>query len=111
MIKSNRTIWWIPVAFLVLLFLGCKNAEDVPGKYLAELKEEASSIPIKLELGANGQGSWAMKGEKVFFRWETQGQEVWLHTKSGGVVAGRISGPGIILIKLPGASTLSFRKI
>ena len=90
MIKSNQYVWWMPVVLLVLFFGGCKNADDLQGKYLAEIKEDSSSPSIKLELGPNGQGSWAMKGEKVFFRWETQGQEVWLHTKSGGVVAGRI---------------------
>jgi hypothetical protein len=110
MIRSNQTIWWMPVVLLVLFLGGCKNADDLKGKYLAEIKD-SSSPSIKLELGANGQGSWSMKGEKVFFRWETQGQEVWLHTKSGGVVAGRILSQGTIEIKLPGAGTLLFRKI
>jgi hypothetical protein len=111
MIRSKRCLWWIPVVFSALFCWGCKNSGEVPGKYLAELKEPTASISIKLQLGANGQGSWDMKGERVFFRWETQGQEVWLHTKSGGVVAGRILGRGVIEIKLPGAGTLSFRKI
>ena len=101
----------MPVVLLVLFFWGCKNADDLQGKYMAEIKEGYSSPSIKLELGANGQGSWAMKGERFFFRWETQGQEFWLHTKSGGVVAGRILGQGTIEIKLPGAGILSFRKI
>ncbi len=111
MIRSKHCLYWMPVVFLVLIWGGCNNSREIPGKYLAELKEAPVSVSIKLELGANGQGSWDMKGERVFFRWETKGQEVWLHTKSGGVVVGRILGQGAIEIRLPGTETLSFRKI
>jgi hypothetical protein len=110
MIRMKLMRSWILAGLLVLLVLGCTNTDAVQGRYQAEVTEGPSSISIRLELGANGQGDWALKGEKVFFKWETQGKEVWLHTKSGGVVVGQILGPGTIEVNMPGAGIISFKK-
>lgn len=102
---------WL-LAVLFFLFLGgCKDADGVRGKYLAESKKDPPPISIKLELGVNGQGSWSMREDRFFFRWETHEGEIWLHTKSGGVVVGRLLGKEAIEINLPGTGILTFKKV
>ena len=111
MIKWNPYPVLVSAVLLILWIGGCRNEEALQGKYQAEFREGTSTSIIKLDLGANGQGGWTLKDEKVFFKWESQGKEVWLHTKSGGVVTGRLLEPGVIEVDMPGAGRFSFKKM
>ncbi len=65
---------------------------------------------IVLELGANGQGSWQAQEDIVQFKWDTRGDEIFLHTRAGGVVAGSMKEEGIHLA-LPGLGKFVFKRM
>ena len=58
----------------------------------------------------NGQGSWSIEEDNVSFKWEIRENEIWLHTKSGGVIVGKIVGE-TIEINLPAAGEYYFKKV
>ncbi len=59
---------------------------------------------------ANGQGSWSIEEDNASFKWEIRENEIWLHTKSGGLIVGRIVGEAIV-INLPGVGEYYFKKV
>ncbi|MBU1002958.1 MAG: hypothetical protein KKE73_10595 [Proteobacteria bacterium] len=95
------------VVLVVLLTLGCSQVPDVPGTYSAK----NGAATVHLTLGDDGKGVWSTEGEDVPLTWQVKKGEVWLHTKSGGVLPGRISEGGVIRLELPGVGELEFRQI
>ena len=51
-----------------------------------------------------GKAIWRIPDNEVSFRWDIKGKEIWLSTKSGGIIIGKIQGD-TIEVKLPGAKT------
>ena len=97
------------IVFLVLM-LSCEDREKLVGKYQVDGNQNLPSQTISLELMANGQGSWSIEEDNAFFKWEIRAKEIWLHTKSGGVIVGRIVGE-TIEINLPGVGEYYFKKV
>ncbi len=104
----------LPAALLILcmlLALGCPRGEDIKGRYVAEAGAESPAVV--LELKEEGKGGWVVEGVTAPFTWELRGQEVVLHTKSGGILAGALehadSGERRITLDLPGVGRLVFR--
>lgn len=85
------------------VILGCTgDREQYAGKYFY-------GHELELELGENGTGSWSTLEDNVSFRWEIREKQIWLHTKAGGLITGKIN-KNSIEINLPGVGIHSFIK-
>ena len=98
------------LAFSLPLTTGCEERGRLSGRYVADIDENRLSPTISLELMDNGQGSWSTEEDSVSFKWEIRESEIWLHTKSGGVIVGKIVGE-TIEINLPGVGEYYFEKV
>ncbi len=103
------------IVFLTALFFvslsACEDRADVQGSYLAESPPDTQANYQKLILNLNGQGSWVRGDERVFFKWETNNNKIWLHTKSGGIISGYIVKADRIQIMIPGSGVIVFKKV
>ena len=98
------------LVFSLLLAMSCQDRGRLSGRYAAGGDENQDSLTISLELMANGQGSWSIEEDNVSFKWELRKGEIWLHTKSGGVIVGKIVGE-TIKITLPALGEYDFKKV
>ena len=63
------------------------------------------------QLMEKGQAVWRVPDDEVTFRWNIKDNEIWLSTKSGGIIIGTIQDK-TIRVKLPGAKTVcNFEKM
>ena len=92
-----------------LLVYGCERKVSPAGKYLAESDKGGQTPSVVLNLEVNGQGSWAAEGENLSFKWDLEGEQIRLHTRSGGVITGELSGD-ILTVRLPGTAPFVFRR-
>jgi len=110
MMASHRSsLITVFIVFLVLM-VSCEGRDKFVGKYQAYTNKNRQSLTIFLELMANGQGSWSIEEDNASFKWEIREKEIWLHTKSGGVIVGKINGE-TIEIHLPGVGEYYFKKV
>lgn len=99
------------VAIFSLFFMvGCERRSEVAGKYVTEERKNGPSLNIRIDLDASGHGSWTSGEENTAFRWEDRGEEIWLHTKEGGLIVGKLKGDRIE-VSLPGVAIQHFRKV
>jgi hypothetical protein len=111
--SSKTTKWYylMPVfIFLILTFPSSCGRKDIyEGIYKAQEEETAKYSGNQLELMEKGQAVWRVTDDEVSFKWDIKGSEIWLSTKSGGIIIGEIHG-NTIDITLPGAKKMSFKK-
>jgi hypothetical protein len=94
---------------IVLTVSSCQRSQDFSGKYQAL---DASGSPSSvLHLKPDGKGSWNVGQENVSFSWESRGEELLLHMKTGGVIVGKIDARDSILITLPGGEPFHFKRV
>jgi len=106
--KRSLIILFTGLQLLVTLcFCGQKPALD--GRYEA-VNPQHSGNDVVLVLKSDGNGSWNFEDEEVPLRWDQRDQQIWLHYRGGGVVAGKITGVEEIEMTLPGIGNLSFKK-
>jgi len=103
------------VLLVTALFLGplsaCEDTAALQGHYRAGPPLEKQAHPLELVLNPNGQGSWARGDERVSFKWETKNNKIWLHTKSGGIVSGRLIEVEGIELRMPGSGVVAFKRV
>ena len=99
-------------ACLMLLFIFSCIQEDIyEGVYKAKGGKTEKYCNSQIELREKGQAVWRVPDDEVTFRWNIKDNEIWLSTKSGGIIIGRIQ-DNTIQIKLPGTKTVcNFEKI
>ncbi len=110
MTKPFRCLLINALLLCLISTVSCEDRDRLAGKYLAESTNNLSAPTVFLELGANGKGSWAVEDDIVSFEWEIRAEEIWLHTKSGGVIVGKLVGD-TIQIELPGIHDHRFKKV
>ena len=93
-----------------LVFLSCSRRYETAGKY-EELNPINKDFSIVLDLKPDGKGVWTAGDEVIDFKWEVRGQDIWLHTKSGGVISGRIVEDNSIDITLPGIGNFFLKRV
>jgi len=82
------------------------DRDDVVGRYEAA----ANDIDIVLTLVENGRGTWSTDTDEIAFKWSTpQPGQLWLHTREGGVIQGRVEA-GRLTVALPGVGELVFER-
>ena len=110
MMKS-RYIYILLISFLGLLLIitfSCVSKERYAGKYVEQ--GEVSSKISEIELKENGQGFWRVQDDEISLTWNISHNELRLHTKSGGVIIGRMK-DDVLEILLPGSKTKHFRRV
>ena len=95
------------LSLTVWLVAGCSGQANLAGTYHAKGND---GIEAQLVLQDGGKGSWSTDEADVDLTWERKGDEVWLHTRSGGVLPGTILDGGNIHVDLPGVGDLTFRR-
>jgi len=101
----NRWRGWL-LAVVMAVALGCSQGHEAPGTWTAK---DGDSL-VHLTLNQDGKGVWATEDDEVPLTWEVKKGEVWLHTKSGGVLPARIGEDAVMRVDLPGVGTLEFRQ-
>ena len=109
--KSKRLYFLVSsiLFFLIAFPSSCSQQDVYEGIYMSQEDEASKYAGSKLELMEKGQAVWRMPNHEVSFRWNIKGSEIWLSTKSGGIIIGKIHGD-TITITLPGANKMSFKK-
>lgn len=100
---------WAAWCLTLLLAAGCQPDRAMPGRYVAPHPDDPDS-QVVLVLQATGRGSWTYSDEEVSFRWESKADEVWLHLKGGGLLAGQAQGDQVIELDLPGLGAIVFQR-
>jgi hypothetical protein len=99
---------WAAALLVLLLAAGCAQERDLAGDYAAQPPTDALPAQVGLTLNPDGTGQWRVQGgESVYFQWETRGEDVWLHTRDGGLIQARETGQGLRM-DLPGVGRLEF---
>ncbi len=97
------------MCLLVVFASSCDQRDIYEGIYMALEGNTSKHAGSQLELMEKGRAIWRVSDDEVSFRWDIKGSEIWLSTKSGGIIIGTIHGD-TIEITLPGAKTMSFKK-
>jgi len=106
--KSQVFPLFLVFSILFAALQGCGDTTVVTGEYVAELDgNQGQKISLQLEPG--GQGSWTTDDDRISFGWESHAGEIRLHTKTGGVIEGRLL-HGDIEFTIPGAGRVVFKK-
>jgi len=108
----------IPAPLLVFLaclvfFLtfSCARNDIYEGVYVAESGSSNKCSNSQIELMEKGLAVWRLPDDEVSFRWNIKNNEIWLSSKSGGIIIGQIRDK-TIEIALPGMDTTCyFRKV
>jgi hypothetical protein len=95
------------IGLLMIMNFSCDQKEGYIGIYSAQGEDVSKTSEI--ELKENGQGVWRVLDDETSFRWSISKNEIRLHTKSGGVIVGKIKGNTIEIV-LPGRSAMYFKK-
>jgi hypothetical protein len=88
---------------------GCGRSSPLAGQYEAAYGDDGRDRTIVLDLREGGQGAWTVDDASITFKWDVRGDEVLLHTRTGGVIRVAV-GDGELTADLPGAGRLVFRR-
>jgi len=94
---------------LPLLVYRCTGHEQIAGTYQAVATGPQGDLSATLELNPDGKGLWSIETDNAPFRWDHNGNNIRLHTPSGGVIVGTIDAADI-RIEIPGAGMITFRR-
>jgi len=99
------------IAFIVLLLIAAFSC-DQKDKYIGKYAEQGEQLQktSEIELKENGQGVWRALNDETSFSWSIRDNEIRLHTKSGGIITGRIN-DDILEILLPSSKIKHFKKV
>ena len=86
----------------ILILSGCEKNFELAGNY------EDPEHEITLSLMPDHRGEWATLEDNVSFRWERRKNQIWLHTKAGGVLVGNIRAHELVF-KVPGSGIYHFQ--
>ncbi|WP_045212862.1 hypothetical protein [Desulfonatronovibrio magnus] len=106
--KTEKTPVLILIILILSLLAACSDQTGMAGKYKGS-EENIPGVYSQIELKDNGEGIWETEIDLVRFRWKVRGDELWLHTKTGGVITGTITADGFI-IELPNVGVYIFSK-
>ena len=97
------------LCLLVVFTFSCAPEERYVGSYQAEGGSYPQFPQIFIELKEDGRGIQRVSGDETSFRWKVKGDEIRFHTKSGGVIIGRME-DDVLKLSLPGSRIISLRK-
>jgi len=97
--------------FMLVSIFSCAPKDIYEGIYKAEGGTSQKYCNSQIELMEKGLAVWRVTDDEVSFRWDIKDSEIWLSTKSGGIIIGKIR-HDTIQMKLPGINAVcSFKKV
>ncbi|MFP4128358.1 MAG: hypothetical protein ACLFSF_04895 [Desulfonatronovibrio sp.] len=90
----------------MISFSGCSSQASMTGKYRGTQEGGAGTSSV-MELKDNGEGVWEHGDDLVRFRWKVRGDEIWLHTQTGGVIRASLTSRGFSM-EIPSAGSFEF---
>jgi hypothetical protein len=97
------------MSLLLAFAFSCGQRESYIGKYVIYGEEPSKDSETYIELKEKGMGAWRIGDDEVSFRWDLKDGEIWLKTKTGGIIIAKIK-DDTLEITLPGAKMMSFKK-
>ncbi|MBU0986774.1 MAG: hypothetical protein KKH68_05920 [Proteobacteria bacterium] len=110
MVRASSSLFMKVLIFFFLLTVSCEKESGLAGKYASANDMTQKTTVANLELMADGRGAWSIEEDSVSFNWEVRKGKIWLHTKSGGVIVGTITGD-TLTVNLPGMGVHRFNKV
>lgn len=104
----QKSVFFGIVIWSVFFCVACADPAKLEGKYQSSA---GSELFVLMELKPSGQGTWETDMDMVSFRWKQRGQEIWLHTRTGGVIVGDIENSDHLRMEIPGIGLITFEKI
>ncbi|UCF01866.1 MAG: hypothetical protein JSV14_16150 [Deltaproteobacteria bacterium] len=95
--------------FFLILVSACGQKERFVGVYKEDVKGSQACSESAIELKENGRGVWRLIDDETSLTWDVRGNEIRLHTKSGGVILGTIQ-EDVLEVILPGPKIKYFKK-
>lgn len=89
-----------------LLATACgRSPANMAGDYTT-----TGSDDVHMALKATGKGVLSTPEDDISFTWERHGDQIWLHTKAGGVVVCALEDGGALSMDMPGVGRLRFTR-
>ena len=113
MSRSPRALnrFMLLIALVTLVTVACSREKKFLGTYTPLPNSPPEYAGLSVELKEGGEGIRRVQGaETVTFHWVVKGDEVRIHTKSGGTIVARIKGD-LIEVRFPGPQVVYFKKI
>lgn len=107
--KHSAYQLFLLLCICIAVLPGCEDKGPAPGEYFRRFDGEHAQR-IDLQLDPSGQGSWTIDDNRIPFKWESQSEQILLHTEAGAIIQGRLS-QGQIEFTIPGAGTATFEKV
>ena len=101
----------ILIAVMTLVSVACSKENKFLGTYTPIPGSPPEYLGLYVELKKGGEGIRRVQsGETVAFHWVVKGDEVRIHTRSGGTIVARLKGD-LIEVRFPGPQVVYFKKI
>lgn len=99
------------IAVVTMVTVACSKEKKFLGTYAPIPNSPPEYADLVVELKKGGEGIRRVQsGEAVAFHWVLKGDEVRIHTKSGGTIVARLKGD-LIEVRFPGPQVVYFKKI
>jgi hypothetical protein len=99
------------IAVVTLVTVACSKENKFVGTYTPLPNSPPEYADLYVELKKNGEGIRRLQsGEAMAFHWVVKGDEVRIHTKSGGTIVARKKGD-LFEVRFPGPEVVYFKKI
>jgi hypothetical protein len=99
------------IAVVALATVACSKENKFLGTYTPIPNSPPEYADLYMELKKGGEGIRRVQsGETVAFHWVVKGDEVRIHTRSGGTIVARLKGD-LIEVRFPGPQVVYFKKI
>ena len=96
---------------VTLVTVACSREEKFLGTYTPIPNSPPEYFDLYVELKKGGEGVRRFQsGEPMAFHWVVKGDEVRIHTKSGGTIVARKKGD-LFEVRFPGPEVVYFKKI
>lgn len=99
------------IAIVTLLTIACSKENKFLGTYTPIPNSPPEYAGLYVELKKGGEGIRRVQSEEIVaFHWVVKGDEVRIHTKSGGTIVARMKGD-LMEVRFPGPQVVYFKKI
>ncbi len=113
MSRSSRSLkrFILLIMIVTMVTVACSPEKKIVGTYrpIPNSPPEYSDLYVELKKGGEGIRR-VQNGEPLAFHWVVKGDEVRIHTKSGGTIVAKIKGD-LIEVRFPGPQVVYFKKV
>ncbi len=113
MSRSLRSLkrFMLLIAVVTMVTVACSKEKKFLGTYTPIPNSPPEYADLYVELKKGGEGIRRVQsGEALAFNWVVKGDEVRIHTESGGTIVARVKG-NLFEVRFPGPQVVYFKKI